>query len=730
MANAESGAWEKPHVCALCEAGCGLVVRRRERGALHVAGNPEDVFSRGYLCPKGAELGRLEADPARLTRPVKRTPGGDFEEISWEEGFDRAEQGLRRVQRQHGRDAVAVSMGTVLVHKYSVLLVRNALHKALKTRNFSGVSSQDTTARFVASHFLYGSTFSIAVPDIDRTRYLLCLGANPFVSNGSMMTAPNVRRRLRGILERGGKVVVIDPRRTETARAASEHHAIVPGTDALFVLALISHLVDRGLVDESKLQRAAVGWGEVKPMLAPFTPQRVSASVGLDAHVIERLAEEFSRAESSVAYGRMGTSTSRHSTLACYAVELLNLVAGRLGVVGGAMFPTPAVDPLPVARAIGADTFDTYRSRVRGLPETVGEIPSATLAEEMETPGAGQVRALVTYASNPVLGVPNGRRLQRAIEKLDFVLSVDIYVNETTRYADVILPPAGLLAEDHLDLFFANMAVRNVVRWSPAPVPRGPKERLDWEILLELAERLGGGLTAIPALDGALRALRVKLTPAHMAAGLLRLGPHGDRFLPFHPGLNRKRLEQAPHGVDLGALRPGFRRRVLHRGGKIRLACQPILSGLERLAGEIGRPRPDLLLIGRRHLRSNNSWMHNLPRLAGGKPRCVLLVHPEDAARVGVKSGQLARLESAVHAGEVSVQVSDEVRPGVVSLPHGYGHGELARFQAVAASAPGASANDWTDDAVVDEIGGQSVLNAIAVTLRACPATGPRPDGG
>jgi anaerobic selenocysteine-containing dehydrogenase len=683
----------------------------------------DDVISKGFVCPKGLELLNLERDPDRLSSPMRRLPSGDFAPISWQEAFDIVETGLQHIRREHGNDAVGVYFGTVFVHKYAVMLVRNALMTALRTRNWTGASSQDTSARFASAFLLYGSTLSISVPDIDRTDMFLCMGANPVVSNGSMMTAPDAGRRIRAISERGGKVVVIDPRRTETAAIADEHLAIRPGADAALLLSMISVLSAEGRIDEEWLQVATRGWDEVKKRLPAFAPERVERFVGIPKPTIERLAMEFSAARTSVAYARVGLGCSRHATLACYAVELLNIVAGRLGQPGGSMFPTPAIDLIPLSRLARADGFGRYRSRVRGLPETVGELPATTLAEEIETPGPGQVKALLTFAGNPVLSVPNGRRLEKALGSLQFMVSIDVYVNETTRFADIILPPASVLAEDHLDFMFANMAVRNGVRWNPPVAERRSDERLDWEIILEIAERMGGGITGLRPADALLRGLGIRLTPSKMAELALRSGPYGDRFLPWSKGLTRERLQAQLHGVDLGPLAAGFRHRVFHRRRRIQLAASSLMEEMDALAAELASESPTLLLIGRRELRSNNSWMHNVPRLMRGKSRCSLWVNPSDAARLGLVDGARAVMTSRIHRAEVVVRLTDEVREGVVSLPHGYGHGAIKRWQKVAGAQPGESVNDWVDDADVERVVGMSILNGVAVTLE--PATEP-----
>ncbi len=717
------------HVCELCETGCGLAVEVQNGQLQQVRPNERDVFSRGFICPKGLALPELERDPDRLRTPVRREADGTFRPISWEEALDTAAQHLKSIQRRHGRDAVAVYMGTPVVHKYGALLMRGALLGALKTRNSTSAGSQDTSTRFAASYFLYGSAFSTPIPDLDHTAYFLCIGANPVVSNGSLLTAPDMRGRLRALRARGARLVVVDPRRTETAELASEHVAVLPGGDAALLLAMTQVLVEAGRVDSAWLQKHTRGLDALSRHLKAFTPERAATLAGVSADTIRRLALEFADAPSSVAYARLGVCNNRTGTLASYAVDLLNIVAGRLGVRGGALFAKPAIDLPKLAKLVGADGYARWHSRVRGLPETAGDVPASTLAEEMETAGEGQVRALVTFAGNPVLSTPNGGRLARALAGLEFMVCIDPYINETTRFANVILPPCGALSEDHLDLFFANVATRNVVRWTDAAIPRAADERADWQILLELSYRLGGGPSGMAPLDFAARMLRklgLEVGPVAIADLALRFGPYGDRFLPGHRGLNGAKVRATEHGVDLGPLEPGIAHRVFHRHGRVELAAAAVLDAIDTLSAQAAGadPSQSLLLIGRRDIRSNNSWMHNLPKLVAGRDRCVLLVHPSDAAQAGVGDGEDALLESRVHRGAVRVRVSDEMRPGVVSLPHGWGHAGVAQWQRVAGAQPGVSANDWTDDQLVEAIVGQSILNGVPVRLRRAEQNG------
>jgi anaerobic selenocysteine-containing dehydrogenase len=708
--------------CTLCEATCGLSFEVEDNRVLSVRPDEDDVFSRGYVCPKGIAIADVHHDPDRLRTPMRRTTTGSFVRISWDEAFHQVADGLEQIRRRHGANAVALFWGNPTGNNHGALLLLDAFTKALGTRNRYSAGSQDANPRIVASHYLYGSGVSLPIPDIDRTDYFLCLGANPVVSNGSVMTAPDMRGRLRALRERGGKVVLVDPRRTETAREADEHIAIRPNADAALLLAMVQVLLDRGRVDQAFLDRHTTGWEALSRRLGGFTPARVAAFADVPAETITRLALEFAEARSAVAYSRVGVCLGPYATLATYATDLLNIVTGRLGRPGGPMFPTPAFDMGEITRRAGIVGHDRWRSRVRGLPETLGDLPAATLADEIETPGVDQIRALVTFAGNPVLSVPNGRRLSAALDTLDFMVAIDIYVNETTRHADIILPPCWSLAEDHIDLLFSQVSVRNIVRWSPPVVARDADERADWEILLELSERLGGGPTGTPWLDRVLRLARplgVRWDPTAVSDLILRLGPRGDWFLPWSGGLSMNKLKAAPHGIDLGPLEPGFERRMYHEDRRVHLAPGPMLHALEELARAIDTvpERDQLVLIGRRERRSNNSWMHNVEALVSGSERCVLLVHPEDAERHGVQDGQLAVLESRVHAGEVRVRVSDEMRPGVVSLPHGWGHTESAAWQRVAGARPGVSMNDWTDDAVVEAVIGQSILNGVPVRL-------------
>lgn len=727
--------------CPLCEAVCGLRVTVDDGRPVRVDGDAEDPFSRGYLCPKGASLGALHADPDRLRAPLVRGPGS-LREASWEEAFAEVARRLPPILEAHGRDAVAVYLGNPNTHNLAGLLYLRPLLQTLRTKNLYSASTVDQMPKHVSSGLLFGRPGAIPVPDLDRTDLLVILGGNPRVSNGSLCTAPDFPGRLDALRARGGRLVVVDPVRTETAAAADLHLPIRPGTDALLLAAMATVLFEEDRVRLGPLAELVDGAAALREALAPFTPESTAAATGLAPEAVRALARDLADAPSAAVYGRLGTSAVAFGTLASWGVDVLNVLTGNVDRPGGAMFPWPdheAPDRGPVGRGF---TLGRWRSRVRGLPEVKGELPVATLADEIETPGPGQVRALITIAGNPVLTTPNTGRLDRALSGLELLVAVDPYVNETTRHAHVILPPPSPLERSHYDAAFYGLAVRRVARFSEAILPAaGPQED---ELLARLALVAGGaGADADPAMVEALtlQALLGKLTgaggplegrdPDELRAGLegdrpverlldllLRTGPHGDRFGADPEGLTLRRLAAHPHGIDHGPLVPRLPGILSTPSGKIDLLPAPIREDLSRLAAALeAPPAGGLVLVGRRHLRSNNSWMHNLPKLASGKARCTLRVHPEDARRLGLEDGQAARVRSRVGEVTVPVEVTDAVRPGVVSLPHGFGHDLPGVRARVAAARPGVSSNRLTDEAALDPLSGDAVLNGIPVEV-------------
>jgi anaerobic selenocysteine-containing dehydrogenase len=695
--------------CMLCEALCGLEVEHDGRTVVRVRGDPQDPMSRGHLCPKGVALAELQNDPDRLRHPLRKV-GDRFEEIGWDEALDLAATRIADIQRRHGRDAVGMYFGNPAAHSYSAIFFYQALADAIATRNRYSASSVDVLPRFLASYELYGNQMQTPVPDVDRTDYFLMLGANPLVSNGSAMTAPDIEGRLRRLRARGGKLVVVDPRRTETAAVADEHHPIRPGTDALFLAALLHVLFAEGLAKPGPLLPLLDGWSELPRLVAPFAPERVAAATGIPAEVTARLARELAAAPTAVCYGRMGTSVQEFGTIATWLTDVVNLATGNLDRPGGWMFGTPAVDLPGAARLLGlAGSFDRWRSRVSGYPEFTGELPVAALGEEIETPGEGQIRALLVLAGNPVLSLPNGGRLDRAFAGLEFMVSIDVYLNETSRHADLVLPTTFGLEHEQYSILNLGLAVRNFAHWSPAILEKPPGLRHDWEVLIELAARIGRAKGGVEAVKGWLRGTIGRgLGAPRILDLLLRLGPHR---------LSLAKLRAAPHGVELGPLEPRLARLLGRR--KMRVVPPRFAADLARLERRLAAGAPELVLVSRRTLRSNNSWSHNAPRLVSGRERCVLEMSPQDAERRGIVSGQKVALRSRVGEIVVPVTVTDAVMPGVVTLPHGWGHDKPGARLRVAAARPGASVNDVTDDAFVDALSGTSSLSGVPVDVAA-----------
>ncbi|MBI1809786.1 MAG: molybdopterin-dependent oxidoreductase [Gemmatimonadetes bacterium] len=706
-----------PHyrTCSLCEAMCGLVVETEGGRVTSIRGDDDDPFSRGHICPKAVALQDLHEDPDRLRHPVKRV-GSSWQPISWHEAYTLVEVGLRRAQREHGRDAVGIYLGNPTVHSLGATLFAPRFVKALRTKNRYSATSVDQLPHHLAALWMFGHPLLIPIPDLDRTDHLLVIGANPVASNGSLMTAPDVAKRLKAIKARGGRIVVIDPRRNETAELAGEHHFIRPGADAAFVLALVHVILAEGLERAGTTGAYATGLAEVRAIAAEWPPERVAAATGIAADEIRTIARDFARAERAVAYGRIGVSTQEFGALACWLISLLNAVTGRIDVPGGAMFTRPAVGVMQGGGSYGgAGRFGRWRTRVRGLPEFAGELPVSALAEEMETPGDGQIRALVTHAGNPVLSTPNGARLDRAIAGLEFYAAIDFYVNETTRHAHVILPPVGPLERDQYDVVFHALAIRNTAKYSPPLFAKPADARYDWEILTELTARMTGGGVAKRLRALAEWAMVRWLGTRGVLDRELKRGPYGRQ------GLSVRTLEANPHGVDLGALEPMLPRALRTDDRTVHLAPAEVVGDVRRLAATVDAPAGAhdgaLSLIGRRELRSNNSWMHNSERLVRGKARCTLLMHPADATARGLADGELVTVTSRTGRVDVRLETTDAMMPGVVSLPHGWGHGRDGVQLRVAQRHAGASINDLTDDQRTDALSGNAAFCGVPVRV-------------
>jgi anaerobic selenocysteine-containing dehydrogenase len=736
--------------CPLCEATCGLEIETLGREILSIRGDTQDVFSHGYLCPKAYSLKELHTDADCIREPLVRR-NDRWLTVSWDDAFAEIERGLMPLLQEYGRDTLAIYVGNPNAHNLASLLYLPVFLQAAKTHNFYSASTLDQMPKHVTAGLMFGTALSIPVPDLERTGYLLLLGANPLVSNGSLMTAPDMRGRLRRLRQRGGKIIVFDPYRTRTAQEADEHHFIRPGHDAHFLFALVHTLFAEGLVAPGKLTEHIAGLEQVRKLAEPFTPERVAATCGIAEPTIRNIARELAAAPRAAVYGRIGTCTQAFGTLTSWLVDVLNVLTGNLDREGGAMFPKAAAGARNATGAPGKGRgvrFGRWKSRVRGLPEYYGELPASCLAEEIDTPGEGQVKALITLAGNPALSTPNSHRLQQAIGMLKYMVSVDIYLNETTRYANVILPPPPVLARSHYDLALYQLAVHNVAHYSAPVIDREAGTLDEWEIFLRLAGLLAGqgpdanvGLlddlavtTLIQrevAMAGSrvegrnpselLEALKPQRGPERMLDFLLRSGPYGDGF-DGQDGLNLETLEAHPHGFDLGPLQPRVPELLRTPSGKIELAPQPIVEDVERLRlsleKSMARDDEQMLLIGRRDLRSNNSWMHNLHVLTKGKERCTLHMHPEDAARLEMVDGEMASVTSRAGSVEIPIEINDAIMPGVVSFPHGWGHSLPGIRMYIATEHAGVNANMLTDEEEVDRLSGNAVLNGIPVTVQ------------
>ncbi|EMP4330891.1 TPA: molybdopterin oxidoreductase family protein [Pseudomonas aeruginosa] len=692
--------------CHLCEAICGLAIETEsDEGGVprirSIKGDPQDSFSRGHVCPKAVALQDIQDDPDRLRQPLRRV-GSEWQPIGWDEAFALVASRLGEIRERHGNDAVAVYQGNPSVHNYGLMTHSNYFLGLLKTRNRFSATSVDQLPHHLVSQQMYGHGLLIPIPDIDHTDFMLVLGGNPLASNGSIMTVPDVEKRLKVLKARGGRLVVVDPRRSETAAIADRHLFIRPGQDAALLLGILNTLFEEHLGRPTPLP--VDGLERVREAVAVFDAESMSVRCGVPAESIRQLARDFAAAERAVCYGRMGVSTQAFGTLCQWLVQLINLVTGNLDRVGGALCTSPALD---LVASTSGGHFDRWRSRVSGLPEYGGELPVAALAEEILGEGEGQVRALVTVAGNPVLSTPNGRRLEQALDGLEFMLSIDLYINETTRYADLILPPTAPLEHDHYDTTFNVFAVRNVTRFNEAVLPRPEGALHDWEIFVGLAR-------AFAARNGL--ELKPTLEPQQMIDLGLRAGAYGDRS---EHRLSLATLREHPHGIDLGPLRPNLAPRLKTVGQRIQAAPPLFVDDLQRFAAQPLPASDQLLLIGRRHVRSNNSWMHNYHRLVKGKPRHQLLMHPRDLEGRGLVDGQRVRVRSRVGSVEVEVAASSEMMPGVVSLPHGWGHARPGVQLAIARAQAGASANDLTDERHLDLLSGNAALNGLPVEVEA-----------
>ncbi len=741
--------------CPLCEATCGLELHLEDDELTLVRGDKDDVFSAGFLCPKGTALKQLDADPNRIRTPQIRR-GDTWHDATWDEAFAEIEARLLPIIERDGRDAVGLYLGNPTAHNLSATIYNRVLIQSLGTTNVFSASTVDQMPKQISAGLMFGGGLSVPIADVDRMDYMVIMGANPYASNGSLMTAPDFPGRLEALRARGGKVIVIDPRRSQTAEKSDEHLFIRPGTDAHFLFGVINVLLTEGLVRLGHVEPFVERIEEVERLAPNFTPEAVAPVCGIDAETIRRVARELATTERAGIYARIGTCTQEFGTVTSWLVDVANILAGNFDREGGMMFPLPATGGATSANKGGKGRgirLGRRTSRVKQMPEAFGEFPVATLADEIETPGAGQIKALITVAGNPVVSTPDARRLDRAFASLDFMVSVDIYRNETTKHADVILPSPRVLTKSHYDIAFYSLSVRNIANYSPPIIDLAGAEAHEWETIMRLSALLAGqGSTpeAAATLDdfalatvvqkGATRSgspiegrdtgeLIAELSqkgrrgPERILDFMLRTGPYGDQFgAPGHEGgLSLSVLEANPHGVDLGPLQPRLPDALAMPNGLIDLAPDPIVADVEaRLIPSLDRRvNGEMVLVGRRDLRSNNSWMHNIKVLVKGKPRCTLQIHPDDATRFGVTDGALTRVRSRVGEVEIPAEVTDGIMPGVVSIPHGWGHDAAGADMDVAAEYAGVNSNVLADGLLMDPLSGNSVLNGIPVVVEA-----------
>ncbi|MFT5925008.1 MAG: anaerobic selenocysteine-containing dehydrogenase, partial [Paraglaciecola sp.] len=702
--------------CTLCEAMCGIEVTTQDRNILSIVGDKANPFSEGHVCPKAMALKDLYEDPERIRTPIEKTAEGGWQEVSWKYALDKVATNLFDIQQKHGVESVATYLGNPNAHNMGSILFGPYFYRSLKSHNRYSATSVDQLPHHIVSRQLFGHQSQIPIPDIDHTQHFMIIGGNPLASNGSIMTVPHIKRRLKAIQTRGGKVVVIDPKKSETADMSSEHHFIKPGTDALLLLAMIHTLFDKQLVAADELLSFAPDLLAVEKYVVHYPAERVAKLIGMSEAQIIGLVESFCAAGPAVCYGRMGASVQAFGTLTQYLIMLFNMLTGNLDRQGGMMFTQPAADLLPHS---GRGSIANFHTRVRGLPAFAGEFPVSALAEEMITEGEGQIKAIVIGAGNPILTTPNGQQLDKAFENLDFVVAVDFYITETSRHADIILPPVTALERDHYDIVFHNFAIRNSTKFSPAIFPPSETSKTDWQIYLGLAERLDT-LNGLPT--DRYQTLWQK-EPKGVVDDLLK----SSRYRHEDEVLSIDLLLKKPHGIDLGPLQPDLPEAIYHNDKKINLSFDYFMADLIRLEAHFftteGPHENSLQLIGRRHLKTNNSWLHNSKRMVKGTnngwSRCTAQIHPDDASKHNIQEQQMIKVTSRVGQVSLPAEITEKIMPGVISIPHGWGHNKKGSQWQTAEQHAGVSVNDLTDEMVLDELSGNAVLNGVPVTIEA-----------
>ena len=696
---------KKYRTCSLCEALCGLEIEVEENKILSIRGDEKDVFSKGHICPKAVALKDIHEDPDRLKKPLRKIDG-EWQEVSWKNAIDYTAQRLYEIQQKEGIQSLGIYQGNPSIHNLGTALFSPHLVRLLKTTNRFSATSVDQLAHHLAGEFMLGHANLVALPDIDRTDCWVIMGGNPMVSNGSLMTAADIRGRMRAIQSRDGKIIVIDPRRTETADKSDQHIFIKPGTDVFLVLGMINYILNNNLINLRHIQDlvSADHISRIQVLTDQFNLSTVASITGVGEQTIRELINQMIESRSAVLYGRLGVSACEYGGLSHWAINTYNILTGNFDRPGGAMLPSPAIKLANKPRS--KPKFRRWHSRVRNLPEFGGELPSSTMADEILTPGVGQIKAMLTSCGNPVLSVPNGQRLDVAFESLDFMVCIDIYLNETTRHADVILPPATGVETPHFGIAFQNLSVRNHANFSDAAVEKEEGTKFDYEIFLDLHKAYAS--LALSEEEASKFNFLYHMTPEIMVEQGLAAGKSG---------ISLSDLKANPHGIDLGPLETQFPNNLLTHDKKIDLLpdiYREQLSAL-KLPDNSGK----FSLIGRRHLRSNNSWLHNVDRMVKGPERCTLLIHPDDASNLNVVDGQQVVVTSDINSVKINTEVSDEIMPGTVSIPHGWGHWRQGIKMNIAAEHAGVSLNDLIDDQKVDELSGVSIITGIPVSIAA-----------
>ncbi|WP_422361836.1 molybdopterin-dependent oxidoreductase [Reichenbachiella sp.] len=694
--------------CNLCEAMCGLAIEHDGKEVISIKGDLDDEFSQGHICPKALALKDIYEDPNRLKKPVKKTADG-WVEIPWEAAIQEVADALASTRKKHGLDAVGVYSGNPNVHNTGSLLSAPEFLKELRTKNRFSATSVDQLPHQYMAYLMYGHQFQIPIPDIDRTDFLIILGANPIISNGSLLSAPNIKKRLKNIQDRGGKIINIDPRYTETSDKSDQHLFIRPGSDAFMLLSMLHILLEEGLVKLGRFEQHLKGYEELHQVANDYSPEKTAAITGIDSNVLKELTRKFASTEKAVLYGRMGVCTQEFGGMCMWLINILNILTGHFDEAGGYMFTTPAIDLKP---QISKGHIGKWKSRVRGLPEVGGELPSSVMAEEILTPGDGQIKAMIISAGNPVLSTPNGVQLEKAFESLDFIVSVDIYINETSKLADIILPPATGLETDLYDIIFHTLAVRNTSKYSEALFDKSEGAKYDWEIFRALRVAYLKSMKKLTLSKRIKLGLMYLFSPEKMLDILLKRGPYKKE-------LNIKKLRKNPHGIDLGALKSQMPESLYHKDKLINLFPEEIKEDLQRVKQKFNTFNPeDFLLIGRRQLRTCNSWLHNSKRLLKNNT-CDLFLHPDDAQKLGLSNETNIKITSRVGHVIVPFKTTEEIMQGVVSLPHGWGHKGKIKLD-VAATSPGTNINELTDDNFVDQLTGNAAVNGVPVKLEVC----------